>query len=545
MSMILRKGLMAIAALAAPASPVHAQGNTTGLVVAVCGTVPVAFVAGRPGPFTVDVNGKLCTSGGSGATAVTAAAVLTANQLVVGDDGARGIKTANATITGSYTWSGTQTINLNAATAPTADTGTGVQLVGANGTVARFSVDTFGALPAFTCRRANGTGASPTAVASGDQICAFNAKGWYVTGGPGYSGPQGSLQVFATQNWSSTAFGTKMVLSTTPNNSTTLTAALTADQDQSVAMAGRATIATSLAIAGATIGTDAFAVVGTTTLGSQLTYGSGPAILTSPAAATHLLGAASVSVGSAVAQTLKVQGSSTNSATPALFTIAGSDNSGTGTNGGGLTMRAGNATGASGTRNGGDVTIQAGTGLTAGGTLIFQTPGTTSYVTRLTIGNDGVLTVPGSGYINTGYAGVGSMGPFGGVQMVGGTGAIAWSLTIGGAASRTVLSEASAGTVQIGTTALNALGSLNLTNLTATGAIGGFSGTAIPAGGTTGSCIKVSSTANFGICFGSGAPTLSAAKGTWYIRSDGTGTTDRAFINTDGGTTWTAVTTAG
>ena len=69
-------------------------------------------------------------------------------------------------------------------------------------------------------------------------------------------------------------------------------------------------------------------------------------------------------------------------------------------------------------------------------------------------------------------------------------------------------------------------------------------GTAIPAGGTTGRGLKFSSTANYGVFFGSGAPSLTAAKGSLYLRSDGTGTTDRAYINTDGGTTWTAITTA-
>jgi len=68
--------------------------------------------------------------------------------------------------------------------------------------------------------------------------------------------------------------------------------------------------------------------------------------------------------------------------------------------------------------------------------------------------------------------------------------------------------------------------------------------TGIPAGGTTGSGYTFSSTANFGVFFGSGAPTLSAAKGSLYLRSDGTTTNNRAYINTDGGTTWTALTTA-
>lgn len=68
--------------------------------------------------------------------------------------------------------------------------------------------------------------------------------------------------------------------------------------------------------------------------------------------------------------------------------------------------------------------------------------------------------------------------------------------------------------------------------------------TAIPAGGAANTGYFFSSTAGFGVYYGSGAPTVSAAKGSLYLRSDGSGTTDRAYINTDGGTTWTAITTA-
>jgi hypothetical protein len=71
-----------------------------------------------------------------------------------------------------------------------------------------------------------------------------------------------------------------------------------------------------------------------------------------------------------------------------------------------------------------------------------------------------------------------------------------------------------------------------------------LSGTAIPAGGTTGAGYKFSSTTNLGVFFGSGSPTLSAAQGSLYLRTDGTSTNDRMYINTNGGTTWTAVTTA-
>lgn len=76
-----------------------------------------------------------------------------------------------------------------------------------------------------------------------------------------------------------------------------------------------------------------------------------------------------------------------------------------------------------------------------------------------------------------------------------------------------------------------------------TGPVNALAFTAMPAGGTAGSGVILSSTANFGVFFGSGAPTLSAAKGSLYLRSDGSGVNDRMYVNTNSGTTWTAVTT--
>jgi hypothetical protein len=70
-----------------------------------------------------------------------------------------------------------------------------------------------------------------------------------------------------------------------------------------------------------------------------------------------------------------------------------------------------------------------------------------------------------------------------------------------------------------------------------------LSGTVVPAGGTAGAGYKFSSTANLGIFFGSGVPTLSAAQGSLYLRTDGSSTSTRMYINTNGATTWTAVTT--
>ena len=67
-----------------------------------------------------------------------------------------------------------------------------------------------------------------------------------------------------------------------------------------------------------------------------------------------------------------------------------------------------------------------------------------------------------------------------------------------------------------------------------------YNATAIPAGGTAGSGYKFSSTSNFGIFIGSGVPTLSAAQGSLYLRSDGT-----PYYNNNGTTGWTAVGSGG
>lgn len=68
--------------------------------------------------------------------------------------------------------------------------------------------------------------------------------------------------------------------------------------------------------------------------------------------------------------------------------------------------------------------------------------------------------------------------------------------------------------------------------------------TSVPAGGTAGAGLLMSSTTNLGVFFGSGAPTLSAAQGSLYLRTDGSTTATRMYVNTSGSTTWTAVTTA-
>jgi hypothetical protein len=80
-------------------------------------------------------------------------------------------------------------------------------------------------------------------------------------------------------------------------------------------------------------------------------------------------------------------------------------------------------------------------------------------------------------------------------------------------------------------------------SLAATGNVTAGSATALVAGGA--SAFIATNTANsMGIYVGSGAPTVSAAQGSLYLRSDGSSTSTRAYVNTNGTTGWAAITTA-
>ena len=96
----------------------------------------------------------------------------------------------------------------------------------------------------------------------------------------------------------------------------------------------------------------------------------------------------------------------------------------------------------------------------------------------------------------------------------------------------------------LATGSVASVGAITGATVSALGALTAYSGTAVPAGGSAGVGVKMSSTANLGVFFGSGAPTLSAAQGSLYIRTDGSSTSTRLYINTNGSTTWTNVTTA-
>ena len=80
------------------------------------------------------------------------------------------------------------------------------------------------------------------------------------------------------------------------------------------------------------------------------------------------------------------------------------------------------------------------------------------------------------------------------------------------------------------------------TTVSATGTITADSAIAPVAGGDA--AVLMTSTAGLGIYVGSGAPTVSAAQGSLYLRTDGSSTSTRLYVNTNGTTGWTNVTTA-
>lgn len=84
-----------------------------------------------------------------------------------------------------------------------------------------------------TCnyRKARGTITSPTAVLSGDTVAAMQMSGYQTTG---YSGVVGQIAVYATENFTDSANGTKMSFATVATGGTTLVNRVTIENDGTV-----------------------------------------------------------------------------------------------------------------------------------------------------------------------------------------------------------------------------------------------------------------------------------------------------------------------
>lgn len=120
--------------------------------------------------------------------------------------------------TGGYTFQGKIEVNSS----------TDIPLI-----TSRYS-NTDNAFSGVVSQRARGSLASPSAVRSGDTLMAVAARGYH--SGGAFSGSRGLIEIRTTENWTSEANGTEIVIQTTPNGSTKPATAITIGQAQEIGM---------------------------------------------------------------------------------------------------------------------------------------------------------------------------------------------------------------------------------------------------------------------------------------------------------------------
>lgn len=124
-----------------------------------------------------------------------------------------------ASTAGAFTFTGLLSLNQATLTNPTPFTGTVLHLTSADSTSGLAFIDTFAGVAGFSGRRANGTSASPTALASSDIIVGMFGLGY---GATGYSSAsRTSVRLVALENWTDTAQGAYASIVATPAGSTT------------------------------------------------------------------------------------------------------------------------------------------------------------------------------------------------------------------------------------------------------------------------------------------------------------------------------------
>ena len=123
------------------------------------------------------------------------------------------------------TFTGPVTISNNTATLPAPPATTALQVGGADTTVTRLTLDSFGSSTSFTGRRAEGTNAIKTGLLADETMASFSAIG-YTSAGAYSSGSRAQIQFNAGEIWSATAQGAYLAFLTTPLTTTTLTEAM-------------------------------------------------------------------------------------------------------------------------------------------------------------------------------------------------------------------------------------------------------------------------------------------------------------------------------
>jgi len=87
----------------------------------------------------------------------------------------------------------------------------------------------------FIQRRTRGTADVPTAIMSGDNLGLFSFRGY---NGSGITGTKAGITVKATENWTPTANGTRLLFQTTANGTTSLNTVMEITQDGMVKING-------------------------------------------------------------------------------------------------------------------------------------------------------------------------------------------------------------------------------------------------------------------------------------------------------------------
>lgn len=132
---------------------------------------------------------------------------------------------------GVNVFSAAQAIYPGTATLSAAQTGALLRSAQLDGVISRAELDSFGASSHFSGVRSGGTAAAKTALSSGDEITGLNAFGY---NGTAYVGPSASVRMYAAQNWSVGANGTRVAVGVTASGGTTLTDALSVENDGGV-----------------------------------------------------------------------------------------------------------------------------------------------------------------------------------------------------------------------------------------------------------------------------------------------------------------------
>jgi len=94
-----------------------------------------------------------------------------------------------------------------------------IHLFGADGAQPTMTIDGFAAAPVYLLRRANTTGASPSALQANDPIGVFGVAGY---GSNAYQGTRARVGFFASENWTNSANGTYLTFNTTANGAATV-----------------------------------------------------------------------------------------------------------------------------------------------------------------------------------------------------------------------------------------------------------------------------------------------------------------------------------